>query len=275
MIEATMPPEYCDQFKPGTPFPPEIILKAQEELDNLARILEREGIRVYRPKHVDWLRIGGYTGAMPRDGLMTVGNTLIEAPFAWGCRRNEIKMGYSDILDELSATGSSRICRAPQIIGENTIYDQRSLNGFHDGNSGSHFNKSHWAINNSRPAFDAADFMRFGKTIIGQLSHVTNQEGVDYLRAIVPEGYSVEILQTTDDHAMHIDATILPLRNGLLVYNPNELVKKSYANTTSSKIMSSMPTRTRHNHECRRVHLCTCVPRGWFLTPLVWTKIGL
>ena len=31
-----------------------------------------------------------------------------------------------------------------------------------------------WAINNVRPAFDAADFLRFGETIVGQLSDVTN-----------------------------------------------------------------------------------------------------
>ena len=204
----------------GRPIPAEVLAKAQEELDIFAAILEREGIQVYRPRKVDWLRVGGYTGAMPRDGLLTVGNTLIEAPFAWGCRRNEVALGYTYILDKLSASGTSRICRAPQIIGKDTIYNGK-IKGLSNGSGSS--DDSPWVLNNSRPAFDAADFMRFGKTIIGQMSHVTNRKGADYLQAVVPAGYSVEILETTDEHAMHIDATILPLRKGLLVYHPQRV----------------------------------------------------
>ncbi|KMU80267.1 glycine amidinotransferase [Coccidioides immitis RMSCC 3703] len=84
-----------------------------------------------------------------------------------------------------------------------------------------------WAINNTRPSFDTADFMRFGKVIIGQLSNVTNMKGVEYLRSVIPEGYTVEILQTDDPHAMHIDATILPLRNKLMVYHPERVTEKA------------------------------------------------
>ncbi|KAG6011038.1 hypothetical protein E4U21_000069 [Claviceps maximensis] len=211
MIKATMPPEYQDMFKPNNPFPADILHKAQEELDHFASILQGQGIRVYRPRLVDWVKEGGYTGAMPRDGLLTVGSTLIESHFSWGCRRHEIDLAYADILKELeSETSSGRICRAPRIVGRDTIYDQDTK-----AVSGS------WVVNESRAAFDAADFMRFGKTIIGQLSHVTNRKGVEYLQAIVPQGYSVEILDTNDEHAMHIDATILPLRKGLLVYYPD------------------------------------------------------
>lgn len=33
-------------------------------------------------------------------------------------------------------------------------------------------------------------------------------------------GYSVELLETNHAHAMHIDDTIMPLRDGLLIYDP-------------------------------------------------------
>ncbi|XWW96077.1 hypothetical protein V2A60_004047 [Cordyceps javanica] len=222
MINATMPSRYAKEFRASNPFPDDILVKAQQELDRFASILEEQGIRVYRPEMVDWLHVGGYTGAMPRDGLLVVGNTLIEAPYAWRCRRNEIQLAYSRILDEIGASGTARICRAPQIIGQDTIYDNKETrtNGFaKDGGD--------WAVNNSRPAFDAADFMRFGKTIIGQLSHVTNRKGVEYLQALIPDGYKVELLHVTDEHAMHIDATILPLRKGLLVYNPERVTESA------------------------------------------------
>lgn len=215
MIEQTMPSEHVENFRPSNPFPPEILAKAQDELDNFASLLQNMGIRVYRPKMVNWLKVGGYTGAMPRDGLMSVGSSLIEAPFAWKCRRHEIQLGYSDILEQLG-TGSVRICRAPVIVDDDTLYDGVDAP---NGNGTRH----QWAINNSRPAFDTADFMRFGKTIIGQLSHVTNMKGVEYLQSSVPEGYTVEIINTTDEHAMHIDATILPLRRGLMVYHPERI----------------------------------------------------
>ncbi|QSZ30047.1 hypothetical protein DSL72_004565 [Monilinia vaccinii-corymbosi] len=220
MMAATMPSEHLEHFRPFNPFPPEILARAQKELDNFAGLLQRYGVRVYRPNKIDWLKIRGYTGAMPRDGLMTVGSVLIEAPFAWQCRRHEITLAYSDILSELANSDSAvTICRAPLITGGDTLYNGIRGKSLADRQASG----NHWSINNSRPAFDAADFMRFGKVIIGQLSHVTNRRGVDYLRGLVPEGYTVEILKTTDEHAMHIDATLLPLRKGLMVYHPERV----------------------------------------------------
>lgn len=55
---------------------------------------------------------------------------------------------------------------------------------------------------------------------MGQLSHVTNIKGIEYLQAQIPDGYSVAVLHTTNNHAMHINTTVLPLRHGLAIYNP-------------------------------------------------------
>ncbi|KAI1501217.1 Amidinotransferase family protein [Biscogniauxia marginata] len=214
MIEATMPSEYVSLFKPQTPFPPNLIAKAEAELDVFTSILEDEGIKVYRPpKGIDWLAENGYTGAMPRDGLMSVGNTLIEACFAWPCRSNEIEIGFTPILQQLGLDRRVNIVRRPKSSFANTLLDD-------DGTK-----NDQWVINNSRPAFDTADFMRFGTTLIGQYSHVTNQAGVDYIAEHLPEGYKIEMLEVNDPNAMHIDATILPLRHGLLVYNPKKVTE--------------------------------------------------
>jgi glycine amidinotransferase len=86
MIKATMPSEHHASFRHNNPFPSHILQRADEELDQLVSVLKSEGVQVCRPKEVDWNRVGGYTGAMPRDGLLTVGNQIIKAPFAWGCR---------------------------------------------------------------------------------------------------------------------------------------------------------------------------------------------
>ncbi|KAF2478414.1 uncharacterized protein BDR25DRAFT_365697 [Lindgomyces ingoldianus] len=217
MIEATMPPRFHEAFKPANPFPPEIVRGAEEELGNFALLLQSQGVNVFRPAKVDWLQTGGYTGAMPRDGLLVVGNTIIESCFAWKCRVDEVANSLGNLLSKLGANPSVKVVRAPRPPSPDTLY-----NGILE-DPGSH----EWAINNSRPAFDAADFMRFGSTIIGQLSNVTNMKGVEYIQLHVPSGYKIELLDVNDPHAMHIDATLLPLRQGLMVYNPLRVTEES------------------------------------------------
>lgn len=212
MIEETMPSAHVYRFQPKSPFPEDLLTKVEAELDHFAAILANKGVRLYRPpRDIDWLAVDGYTGAMPRDGLMSVGNALIEACFAWKCRSREIELGFAPILDELAQDPQVRIVRRPTHTFADTLDN----------------NKGKWAINNSRPAFDTADFMRFGRTLIGQYSHVTNQAGVDYVRQNLPPGYQIEILEVNDPHAMHIDATILPLREGLLVYHPHKVTEET------------------------------------------------
>ncbi|KAL5358104.1 hypothetical protein BJX96DRAFT_173137 [Aspergillus floccosus] len=217
MIASTMPAAHVHRFKPRSLFPEDLIEKAEAELDCLAAILKAEGIRVYRPpRGIDWLAEEGYTGAMPRDGLISVGNTLVEACFAWKCRSREIELAYGALLEELALQDPcARIIRRPTDTFADTLLNE---DGPDEANN-------RWIINNSRPAFDAADFMRFGAVILGQYSHVTNQAGVDYLQRHLPEGYRIEMLAVNDPNAMHIDATILPLRQGLLVYNPNKVTE--------------------------------------------------
>lgn len=70
--------------------------------------------------------------------------------------------------------------------------------------------------------------MRFGKTILEQISNVTNEKGVQYLHAIVPEGYTVEILEAVEEHvSIHLDTIILPLRQGLLVFSPERVTEEA------------------------------------------------
>ncbi|RDA90224.1 hypothetical protein CP533_1069 [Ophiocordyceps camponoti-saundersi (nom. inval.)] len=215
VMKAVMPKTYLEEFRPMNPVPADILLKAQQELDNFASVLEKLGVRVYRPREVDWLKVGGYTSAVPRDTLIAVGNTLVESAFAWCCRHNEVRLAFSDILDQLKDSVSARICRAPLVVGRDTIYNREPDD------------QQQRVINNSRPAFDAADFMRFGKTIIGQLSNVTNEKGVQYLQAVLPQGYTVELLQTSKRASpKHIDSTLLPLRRGLLVYCPDRITEE-------------------------------------------------
>ena len=60
---------------------------------------------------------------------------------------------------------------------------------------------------------------------LGQFSNVTNAMGIEYLQAHIPEGYSVNMLEMNDPNALHLDAAITPLRDGLLVYHPEQVTE--------------------------------------------------
>ena len=62
---------------------------ANEQLGNLTRLLESQGVETYRPAKVDWTKPihmpewsvpNQYCSVCPRDVMITVGNIMIEAP---------------------------------------------------------------------------------------------------------------------------------------------------------------------------------------------------
>jgi glycine amidinotransferase len=84
-----VPRYHLDEFRPHNPFTRKIVDQAQKELDNFCQVLESHGVKVRRPELVDWRKVGGagctpgYTGAMPRDGLMVIGDTVFCSAFSW------------------------------------------------------------------------------------------------------------------------------------------------------------------------------------------------
>jgi glycine amidinotransferase len=214
MIRSTMPAKWQEMLlsKGGSPFPAEVVDAAQAELNNLAEVLTGMGIRVRRPEPLDWPQRGGHTSAMPRDCLLVVGTSIIEAPIAWRSRQSEV-LAYRQILAEYAQRGAAWVS-APRT-------DPRELES----------DTGRWAINNAAPAFDAADFIRVGRDIVGQLSHVTNRAGVQWLRSYLGEDYTVTLLDVDDAHAMHIDATVVPLRPGLVMVNPERVSKRALENS--------------------------------------------
>lgn len=208
VIEATMPDGHWSEFVDGNPFPRHIVEAAGRELDQLAHLLEGEGIVVRRPDSLDWHSLGGHTSAMPRDPLLVVGSTIIEAPMPWRSRQKEA-LAYRQILKELQGLGANWVS-APRVLDPDSLLDVEN-------------NDLRWVINNSQPSFDAADFLRFGRDIVGQLSHVTNEAGILWLQQFLGSDYRVHTLSFDDPHAMHIDASITPLKPGLMLYNPQRV----------------------------------------------------
>ncbi len=225
MIQAVLPKSQWNFFKEnaGKPFPPEQIEAAKSELDTFVNILAAEGVHVLRPDpslahfsqpihHNGWQTRGGLYAAMPRDHLLVIGNHVIEAPMSWRSRYREGD-AYRPLLESLQKKGyrwtqSPR----PELMDDNyTPGWQYSEEEFHS------------VITEKEPLFDAADFLRLGTDILAQRSHVTNMKGIAWLQHQLGPNYKVHLVQFKDSHPMHSDATIAPLRPGLLLINPERV----------------------------------------------------
>jgi glycine amidinotransferase len=53
-------------------------------------------------------------------------------------------------------------------------------------------------ITELEPTFDAADFVRCGRDIFGQRSHVTNALGIEWLRRHLGDAYRLHVLEFAD-----------------------------------------------------------------------------
>ena len=207
------------QEREGSPYPPEQVLAAERELDALVDALEAEDITVVRPEPIDhslafstpsWKSTGLYS-AMPRDLLIVIGDTIVEAPLSWRCRHHEVD-AYRPLIKSYFRQGAGWLqAPRPHLTDELFSVDHEpDLGGY--------------AITEFEPVFDAADFIRFGRDIVVQKSHVTNDSGIDWMQRALGSTYRIHRVAVNDPHAMHIDATIVPLAPGKLLVNPERYV---------------------------------------------------
>lgn len=218
-IEAVVPRRNRRLFaqQSGKPFPQEVIKLAEYELDNLCDFLIRDGVTVRRPDRSTtsepyqtpcFKSSGNMYAAMPRDGFLAIGDQIIETPMAWRNRYFEA-IPYREILKNYSRRGA-RWVSAPKPTLSDDLYKKD-----HDPN-GDTFES---IVSEFEPVFDGADFFRMGTDIIGQLSHVTNWFGVDWLQRHLGSEYKIHIFAFDDSSPMHIDTTILPMAPGKVLVN--------------------------------------------------------
>jgi glycine amidinotransferase len=208
----------------GTPFPREQVEAAQEDLEQLVETLEAEGVTVRRPEvrdhsrsfaTPDWRSDGGLYAAMPRDVMLVVGNEIIEAPMSWRSRYFEIN-AFRPLIQEYFRRGA-KWTAAPKPELKDEFYVD-------------HFDPSpacqedpRFVISELEPTFDAADFIRCGRDLFVQQSHVTNRFGIDWLARHLGDDYTIHELKFNDPHPMHIDATFMPLAPGKVLANPERV----------------------------------------------------
>jgi glycine amidinotransferase len=224
----TMPPGEWDSYavhvagKAGNPYKLAIVQAAQKDLNEFLHILESEGVTTRRPDLVQhytqpfstpaWRVDNGFCSANPRDVFLVIGNEIIETPMADRARYFE-SWAYRSLLIEYFKAGA-RWTAAPKPMLTEACYDlnyqqKPSLNG-----------KTRYVITETEPTFDAADFVRCGRDIFGQRSHVTNQLGIEWLQHHLGEAYRVHTIDNLSPYAIHIDTTFMPLGPGKVLVSP-------------------------------------------------------
>ncbi|HEX2188053.1 MAG TPA: hypothetical protein VHG51_04110 [Longimicrobiaceae bacterium] len=202
------------------PYPPQSVQAANRQLDEFVRILEGEGVVVRRPEAVDhargfatpaWSVLNGFSAANPRDVLLVVGDEIIEAPMADRGRYFEA-WPYRPLLKEYFRAGARwTAAPRPQLLDPLFEPDAEA----HAAEDGVRF-----ATTEFEPTFDAADFVRCGRDIFAQRSHVTNESGIAWLQRHLGSGFRIHTVETRCRHPFHIDTTLVPLAPGKMLVNP-------------------------------------------------------
>lgn len=211
---------------------------ANEQMDNFAKVLESRGIIVDRAIPIDFNQVSSTPdweipcmhGCMsPRDVLMTIGNEILECTMSHRSRWYEY-LCYRPILEQYFKDDPKfqwASAPKPRLTDASFVKDfyHNYLLTFTEEERNEHWRKHEYQLTEKEPLFDAADGCRFGKDIFWHASAVTNKAGFNWLkRHLAERGIRIHPVQFDpagrDYLPWHIDIYLLPIRPGLLIYNP-------------------------------------------------------
>ena len=222
-------PEDSDMRGLWGPRPLHTVEAANRQLDTLTQALEAKGIRVDRPTPIQWnqavttpdFMTGTMFGCMPpRDVLLTVGKEILSAPMSFRCRYWEY-LAYHDLMQRyFDEDPGVRWEQAPRprltpdayqagYFDEITLEERLRRTAALD-----------FVTTEHEPLFDAADVLRIGKDLFCQHGLTTNRRGMEWLKRHYPDHRVHAVNFPGDPYPIHIDATFVPLRPGLVMNNP-------------------------------------------------------
>ena len=168
---------------PRGPVPQWIIDEANEDLDGLATTLMGLGVEVVRPEALNFQTHDGMYNYCPRDRLLVYGSTIIDPAMMYPCRDMELQC-YHDIVDS----------------ADHYLFMPR----------------------NEGLVLDAANILRLGPNKLLYLESASgNKEAYYWLLSNLPNNTSIELCNFYS--GVHIDSTIVPLREGLVMLNASRV----------------------------------------------------
>jgi len=168
---------------PRGPVPQRIIEETNQDLDVLATTLMGLGVEVVRPEPLNFQTHDGMSCYCPRDRLLVLGTTVIDPAMLYPCRDMELQC-YHDIVDS----------------AERYLFMPR----------------------NEGLVLDAANILRLGPNKLLYLESASgNKAAYHWLLANLPSNISIELCNFYA--GVHIDSTIMPLREGLVMLNASRV----------------------------------------------------
>jgi len=246
--------------------------EVEEDLDNLAKTLEKCGTIVHRPTPFDYSKFFNTPFWMStsnncyntRDLNLVVGNSVIESPSYLESRYYETSSMYP-IWYEYLKEGFKWIaapkplldynCRLPYFRDENErILTAEDIK--HKELTGGRLEKLH-KLEEKEILFEAANTLRMGKDLLYLVSSSGNELGAKWLQNILGEEYRVHI--TRDIYrSSHIDSTAMCLRPGLVLLNDTRVSEKNcpkifdtWDKIYFSKVAPTSEVELKHQKEIR------------------------
>lgn len=226
-VNAKFPPDdptlnYSRKSIYATNVPPNIpdyiIEETEEDLILFGDALKKLGVMVNKPDSIDtnleiktphW-KSQMYFNYCPRDILLAIGDTIIETPGVMRSRYFET-FAYRNLLMEYFKSGSKWFAAPKPFLKENSFNFTST-------------NEDAPSLNNYEPIFDAANILRAGEDLFYLCSNSGNKLGYDWLKSIIGEKYNIHLCENLYD-GIHIDTTIVLLRPGLILANPERVSK--------------------------------------------------
>ena len=209
-------PEFEEEYiKSVAGFYPQQILDEQnEDLEILSTTLKELGVKVHRPdtqyaesnnKSPIWAGKNWHYYS-PRDLTLIIDDKIIETPSPIWNRQFET-WGYRSIFTRLFNEGYSWLkAPVPLLFDDNYKEDTNGVP----------------ALNNKEILFEAANCVRINDDILYQISNTGNRLGGEWLQRILGNKYKVHIVEGLYSYA-HLDSTIVPVREGLVLYNASRV----------------------------------------------------
>ena len=232
-------------IQPDSTYGPERIAAANKKLDELSAFFQSEGVTVRRPTPIpfnkqcvtpNWTMNSGYNCCHPRDIFMIIGDLILETPNSSRERYFE-SWAYKAIMKDYFNRGARWIAAPKPELADELLAEDDKVFPYY--------------ITEAEPCFDAADFVRCGKDIVGHLSHVTNQSGVEWLRRTLGSEYKVHLVKSKNPHALHIDTTFMPVAPGRVLVNPDFLDMNSIPPALRGWELLVAPEPVLHPHSVR------------------------
>lgn len=180
---------------------PEWAKLMERQVDALAEFVARQGVTVHRPERLTGIHKtflapnGDGMQLFPRDGMIAVGNHVIEASLRLLCRQRE-RYGLRPLLQLAVTRHGARWSSVP--LGSPNCVDG--------------------------PFLEGGDTLLNGREVyVGMSGCASDMAGIDWLQALLGPQYRV-IPVALKSNVLHLDCAMALVKPGLVVYCPEKLI---------------------------------------------------